>query len=398
MSAFALLACVVLAQPAQPPQSLLHRLIPSPTRANGYEEFLAAADVVSNAEVKLAADRALEPNATLEHARKLSRLAKPAFDLVRRGLQKPVVDPRAGRELSVDTLFPELPAFRTLTRAYAKEMYVQFADGSPRVAVQRGLEGLSFAQRVDGFTVIQLLVASAMQAVILAEFDRNLAHVPEVETQSIIGHVADALDRGARWPVAMATEMEFFRNSVRSFGAGKLELGSLLVGDQDPVEWIAELDKLDARGKANVARNVEAVLGDRLGWIEALGRSPESDWFVSPQDFKTGDPVADQLADLFVVNTSMLAVSDARIRTQLRLLRLHAAVTQFRWRNLRLPSSLDELGHPEWVADPLSQKPFAYRRTGSGGYELYSEGARQTGRIDLRYVRLSPDSTATGEP
>lgn len=175
-------------------------------------------------------------------------------------------------------------------------------------------------------------------------------------------------------------------------------MGSLLGGEPEPDELADQLGKMDARSRANLARSFEAVLDDRLRWIETLAKAPESEWFVTLPEFKTGDPLVDGLVDAFFIDATQIASSDARIRTQLRLLRLHAAVIQFRWRTLRLPSSLDELGQPDWVADPLSGKPFAYRRIGPSGYYLYSDGSRQTGRIDLRYMRPSSDSSAPGEP
>ncbi len=78
-------------------------------------------------------------------------------------------------------------------------------------------------------------------------------------------------------------------------------------------------------------------------------------------------------------------VAILRHRAQLRLLRLHARIIQYRWETGGLPKTLEELKLPkDETADPLSGKPFQYLpkdRT----YRLLSLGIPETGEIELRY-------------
>ncbi|RYG36855.1 hypothetical protein EON81_08420 [bacterium] len=69
--------------------------------------------------------------------------------------------------------------------------------------------------------------------------------------------------------------------------------------------------------------------------------------------------------------------------TQLRLLRLHAQIRAFRWRQDRWPRSLGEATGGN-VSDPIANKPFTYRLEG-GSYLLRSEGWPGMGPIELRY-------------
>lgn len=350
-----------------------------------------AADIFSRADVREASDAASEAGSSLDKARRLSRLAQRAFQLVHQGLGKPIRDPRDPKSFDANTIFPELPSFRSIARAYSKDMYALFADGQPNAAVQRGLEALRFSQQIDGFTLIQMLVSVSMQSIVLAEFDRDMALIPEVQTQNIIDLVTESVEQEPMWVTATLYEDEYSRRFLRDYASGTVHLTDIVVPDPEVDETCKELDGLDRRARADLARRVEAILDDRVRLVRDVGGQPESEWFIEFAGGSTGDRLLDFLSQVLHVPIAQSQTTEARLRTQLRLLRLHAAIAQFRWRNVRLPSSLDELRQPEYVADPLSQKPFLYRRLAGDTYELYSEGVRQTGRIDLRYVRQAPE-------
>lgn len=67
-------------------------------------------------------------------------------------------------------------------------------------------------------------------------------------------------------------------------------------------------------------------------------------------------------------------------REKARLFVVHAELASYLARNGRLPTSLAAVGSP---ADPLSCKPYDYRRTGPKTYTLAAVGVPGLGRIDM---------------
>ena len=97
-------------------------VIPQVTGKNGYEELVAAGDLLDGSRRwKQVED---DPKATL--ATKRAVLSEPqvaqALRLLRAGLQTPVGSPR--EKTNFDTLLPELREFRSLGRLLAVQQYV----------------------------------------------------------------------------------------------------------------------------------------------------------------------------------------------------------------------------------------------------------------------------------
>src|SRR5262249_40593901 len=113
-----------------PEPSLFSQIILKPTGQNGYEEFVAAADLVRQSAPRV--DIAVGGTLKQKRAALADRNCARALELLRRGMQKPVVLPRT----SVDwgTTGPELTHFRRLGRLLQVEQYVLFSQGRTRQA------------------------------------------------------------------------------------------------------------------------------------------------------------------------------------------------------------------------------------------------------------------------
>lgn len=387
------------AEPPDPPRSLLRQVVPRPTGQNGYEEFLAAADIVSSPRVREALAAWDVHRADLSHARQVAQLAQPAFALVRQGLRKPVFEPRG--QLDFTMRFPELPGFRALARAYSAEVWVRFADGEPRLAVRAAVEGLRFSRAISCSLLIHDLVSLACKAILFAELESHIAHIPEPDAALLTSLVDELLAGEPLWLAVASREAELAMRMLTGF----------METPEDPAfEWMLDpefgvlppeaeaLPRAAPARKAAVQRDFAAHLGFVLAQLRERASKPEAEWLVPPGTFGASEPVTQFFAGSFEVFHALPA-SQARVRTQLRLLRLHAGITQFRWQHRRLPRDLAELGQPAWLEDPLSGEPFQYRIIAGLTYELYSKGAGDIGRVDLRYVRpRPPEDEEPGHP
>ena len=78
-------------------------------------------------------------------------------------------------------------------------------------------------------------------------------------------------------------------------------------------------------------------------------------------------------------------IAGLRSRTQLRLLRLHAKVIEYRWEHEQLPESLKAAVSDGTEIDPLSGEAFVFERPGVASYRIYGKGMPGVGEIELRY-------------
>ena len=190
--------------------SLLAKLVHSPTGKNGYEDYLRAGDLAGSElwgkyenwiayqrQLVRSASRGPEdkpemPEVPLGVSPGMTELAvrKVANDhlggvcaVIELGNRKPVSDPRASYSMS--TPIPELGRFKMLAKIYANRAHVEFADGRSGLAVKDLIEGMKFARGLFGSTVISSLVSIAIQAIMLAEFQEHLGQLSLTDAQLI---------------------------------------------------------------------------------------------------------------------------------------------------------------------------------------------------------------------
>ena len=122
------------------------------------------------------------------------------------------------------------------------------------------------------------------------------------------------------------------------------------------------------------------------------------------------DPVASK-SDLSISNLALIVVNAlqgkaiktqyanavAKGRIQLRLLRLHAQVIEYKWQHNKLPTKLEDFAKDHAGFDPIANEPFHYELK-DGSYRIYSMGIPGLGRMELRYRNTVPPKPSPDNP
>jgi hypothetical protein len=181
------------------PPPIFPKLFPKPTGQNGYEEFVMAADLINSSRVWQEYERVYfdHPGPTLIMKRRVlfDPTVQRALTLIRAGLRKRIQSPRPYPELQ--TLVPELPAFRSLGRLLGVEMSVNFADGRNSQAIECLRDALMFGYRIQAGTLFSGVVGLYVDDVALREFGDHL-NVRRVRWASLLADQPGRLRAMAR--------------------------------------------------------------------------------------------------------------------------------------------------------------------------------------------------------
>ncbi len=382
MWSFLLVAALV--QQGQKPGPIFQQVIPNPTGENGYEEFVMAAEMVTNSrEFQMTQDVENGP-ITLKQKRAAVTANKKALDLLRFGLQKKSFQPRT--EMTAATLLPEFAQFRNMARMLAMEQQVFLADGSLPLALDSLRDGLLFSHRFQSHILIGGLVGLACTSIIMRPISLHLEQLDYQHCNRLIEHVKTVLEEPS--PELSLVEGEAkFADEELSDPKTLLENLPYLAGPEEvslrkAAEAGPEYFEQEAGRARLIARDYFATIRAELG---------KSIWErnIPAMSAAENDPLANQIAAMFLpaftVAFSRFAESDARVR----LLATHAGILAHRWWFGELPSSLDVLKLGDLAIDPFSGKPFVYKPSG-WNYKLYSVGADKTdndGNDDLFLTR-----------
>ncbi|MBS1722194.1 MAG: hypothetical protein JSS66_04205 [Armatimonadetes bacterium] len=387
-----LCAALALCFLGQEPPSLYSALVPNPTGKNGYEEYLAAADMVRTAEFKSALDlldQAKPGNTNLLSLKRKAVAAAPKVrDLMRAAALKQVVDPRSA--YSLETTFYEFSYFRRVQRLLGIQAGIQFVDGEPKQAVDTIGSMISFSFGLENTGVlISFLVGLANQDMALKGIVDNMEQIPLPSTMQLskladVGLALNPIERSMK--IESVSCAESFARLLKN----RSSLAEIMTeGAESPLfKQVGALSDPDFR--AAVSRAEELVVGHNAA-IARIAATPETQWKQLLTDETTrldSEPnmVARGLAELFIVPAQQILRNEARRRVQLRLLKVHMMVRAYKLNAQALPVTLDVLNDQALVRDPLTGKPFVYERKGEK-YELYSPGIFDGGRIDLSIQR-----------
>lgn len=408
-----------------PDEGSYHKLFPHPTGQNGYEDYVMAGDLLTSPRAEMllnwtphqyagmlehiqslkAQGEPPEPNlnqATLEFAASLTNKTQlevwqleekelgRALVYIQNGNMKPIEDPR--QDLTSNTLFLESRGFKRIAQFAKQVSFVDFANGRSSDGLAPVTAAFIQANRTNQRTMICMLVGAASQSTLFGAMDQtrlswSMANAKQVES---------LCDQLLAQPTPMRTVMQgeyaFALSAVKDvFRAGasgqQAELGehddhalraiSLLQGEQR--DQFVQL--YAGQVKAQYEEIIRRFEGDEARWIEPIEDKP-----VSAPSGTSLQELAEHLADLVQPTFSQVGVVLARQRTQVRLLRLHAKITQYRWGTGRLPKTLAEVATPTELHDPFSKSAFQYELNETGGYRLYSMGFKGSrGEIDLAY-------------
>jgi hypothetical protein len=328
-------------------------------------------------------------------------------EMVRKGNSKPIESVHP--DLNVETLYPELAEFKTLIKFFALESYVEFADGRSASGTDTLIVALKMANRLPQESFISRLVTIAMNAIILAEFEKHLEQLSANDVRAVMTCLLDQKEWESGLLAALQGEVRFCAATMKMMREqpAKGDLTGLapdgaekLFAAMKPGDWSAFVSSFEDTAKARMQVAQEVLKASEASWFKELkdqGWSERDEDPPAPRSIvEAGEQSGTAMTDL-VPN---IAGAEAKYRTQLRLLKLHMRILDYKWRMGKMPERLELAAPPEEIQDTFGGGEFQYVPDAFGHWQLYSKGFRNTGRLDLRY-RRDPNAAATrdsGDP
>lgn len=403
------------------PSSYFRQHFPNPTGANAYEEYLSAVDAVSDPAFDgylafINGDWRLEPrkdplppglrttSSPLQARREFVRRYGAVVDLVRAGNRKPALPYRT---LGFDSNMSELIHYRRLARLYDSAAVVALADGRSDEATALLLDVIVFGRKIGQETLIGNLVGIACQTIALGRFASSLGQVSIIDARRIRQICDVILAQPEPLITAILSERDFMLRDAK----GLLDyaiVGTIpghRTGGTPPTILDAErrslLEFLAKLGPGD-RRRFEVLVAERIairteGPMRVL-RGPERDWLAyrdepdpEPQPgVYTVEEAVSAAIGMFSPIYEATIKATVRVRTQLRLLRLHAMIVEFKWEQERLPRSLAEAIPPDDLLDPCTGEPFQVEFSGTG-YRLFAKSDGQEIELRLRPRQIPDD-------
>ena len=405
-----------LPMPAKPPKSVYAEIVKNPTGENGYEDYLRAADALNDPgfaemtrvidQVRLTANRPPSTGdpipdwASGKSVLDLERIRASKYEVllnwIKDGNSKRVYDPRESHTPA--TIYRELAYFKRIVRFGCSVARVHFADDDPAGATTILVDEFEFAHNIRQKTSNSDLAGIACESIVFAALEPRLSAIGEGSWSQITDIARRALTMKPPFIQAIPTEKKLQADFMRELF-------------KDPKKWandwgftdaeaIGKLQAMPSDKRRDLEQKMEAKNNEMFDNWGLILEKPESEWMLDeppadPSDSITPEMFANGLADMLVMPGPQILHAEARNRTQIRLLYLHGLIQEFRMKYDQLPKDLDELKTPAATYDPLSKTKFVYEINGAN-YELYSKGAGDTGRIDLKWRR--PPSASSNKP
>ena len=401
------------AQASQTPQetpSLFQEVVPDPTGRNGYEEFVQAAQLISqNATLEGLSKASLQavqsdpnnPNRpkthqpfpiTLTRKRALLEVSEctKALALLRQGLRKPILPTSP---INIGSPHPEVQAFYRLVQLLVVEQYVLLANGRTRDTVASLNDGLQFCSRIQVATTDTWASEFTLKTII-ESFALHLSQLNATDCDVLLHLCLDWL-RGPN-PAAVVLQLQWkaCKEALERVKAkpalllswwpdevGTPEQDLADMADSNPAGFNAEFDRAETFVDTYYNHALEQL--NRPAWERTAVFVPDD------------TSIARRLAYSLCYSDNMNLLLDTFTKSQARvtLLACHAAIRRYLWEFDRLPASLEELHLQDYARDPFTGKPLHYRIQGRD-YALGSSGppARQQnpnavdGRIPLTLI------------
>jgi hypothetical protein len=394
---------------------------PRPTGQNGYEDIVAAADLIRD---NAALDAALAPDATLMQKRAVlaSSVCRQALALARQGLARPILtspllatgnSDAPGEATSSQRR--DMPLVARLGGLFVVEQYVLAADGRAGAAVDSFNDTLRLTDAVRGDGGLASLYAAQIDQASLEAIACHMAQWSWKDCDRLLALIQQRL---RAWPdLGIAAlegdrrqrlaRLDSVRTTLEAITPATLEAALHRDGGGDTSGTISALYQrwIALGAEPDRHRAAFAALRDRLQRIyqrleaanpyqasppEMLGTAVPSAAATADQAdtaMDGADRAVTDFVDAYLVVTlpdlSRVRSHFAREDVSLRLLAVHAALRRYRWEYGHLPASLTDLPLPAALAtDPCSGGSWQYRRSAdAAGYTLSSVGQR-TARPD----------------
>jgi hypothetical protein len=351
--------------------------IDEPTGTNGLEEAAAACYLHEKRGLDNLVNRHLAGDADNKELLAYTEKFEELIPYIDASISKPWTH-------KVDGVADNLPAIRNLRILNSgSQMYAlaQFLQGNPNRGAASLLRSLRLSRKSGELAFPMGTIASVSSASrVLAEYAVQLDRLPaagletlvfEVDRQLQMNHAARSF-RGMGMvfqsgleDIAAVRAEEHFRNYLESANLGDVS--------DDEVRFVfEEIAAKDAQASHICASEPEHK------WQSMLRQSDDAP--------KRGSKDQQRLFDMFQSDRAGVGLIAARMRTQLRILRLSALVRLYELQTGDLPDSLSELDGQEAVYDPLANAPFSYSKNHERFSILSQEGATG-GQIGITYTR-----------
>jgi len=402
----------------EPPKTLFQQYIKEPTGNSAFEDYLRAADALNTPEY-LEMGRAINilqgyypgetdiENKLPDWAKNKSsldiermRVAKfePVLKWIEEGNRKPLAIPADCQ----DPLMPMqwLARYKTISKFSASAARVHLADDDPAGAARILSEDLKFAQKIRSANLISDLVGIACQSIDLAVIEVNLTNFGESDWSLLIDTADEFLRELPPLAAAYPKELTSYPAMIRTAIKEASEFDPSQQTDEfDPNDYskvAPEIKKMSPDQREQLAKDTYAFVAQQINESVKALSLPEGKWPWPDQPQPTPpSPLIGAMSDASTPVMEQVFVAEARNRVQIRLFLLHGLIQSYRWRNNRLPRTLDELGEKNAILDQLAGGKFMYEIDGPA-YHLFSRGRGDTQKIELR--RRTSTSAGRGDP
>ncbi len=403
---FILVAALALSQ-----GSLLSRIVTHPDAANGYEDYLRAAELLdsrsfdeyltwqgyvfsgrSSTEVPPRPSEVQENDPDLTIRERMVERFGQALQVLASGNKKVIYDPR--EQYRPETTFPEFYRFKSLARLESAAMHVAFSKGRSDEATADLLDGLGFANRVGCGPIISRLVGVACEAILTRTLNEHLPQLSLDDATKIhafadqLLEASDIRSAPLRRDAKMSTDaIDVYLSDPKNAPWGP---------DVELIRVTPEISKLSPSEREQLKAGVVARVSRDASRVATLLDEPEENWLPGISQLPDVDDgtLAGKVASRLEVDYNRIVQLEARTRVRTRLLRLTAMIIECRWLNGKLPDRLEQFASPEDRRDRISGKDFVYRRDGIW-FTLTSPGFGDYHNISLQG---SPQDVAVDQP
>ena len=347
--------------------SLRQQLFPIPTGHNGWEVVCDVAD-------KLTGDLLKFEELTRANKANISSVSRYFADSSARNVVRllldtermPFVSPRTS--VNLETLFPDLAAFRQVVRFISVAMFHAAGTGRSRECARLVNVGMRIAIAPAPDVLIGTLVSIACQSIIL----RQIVSLAPLIDADDLDAIAKVLHQGvtsrAGYAAAFQSEYRFFISTVGNLETSNLDLAG---PDEDAKRLYDELARNKARfeaAKSDALDYARAQLADILRIVEDPMR----------YDAKIREP---QNQDSRLITNILLPVSMPSLGrvlallTEVRMTGLYCSAWAYRKRTLTWPARLDEFAPRDLVKEIVSDQALILEQSpGFDGIRIRSSG------------------------
>ena len=352
----------------QDSDSLLKQLFPNPTGNNAWEVICGVSIRLTGDSLKLdELTRATNTNIVSVSNYFADARARQLVRILLTTERMPFVSPRTN--VTAETLYPDLAAFRKVARFISIAMFHAAATGRSRECAQLFRAGMRIALAPASEILIGALVSLACQALLLRQMVVLAPLLNADDLDSIAKVLQQSVTNRSPYASAFQSEYKFCISTV-----GQIETTNLfdLAGPEDGekqqyLELAANKARFDA-AKSDALDCVRTELGEILRCIENPLRYDAK--VCQPQNLD-----ARLIAGVILPVTMGTLGRVFALLTELRMLGLYCSAWAFRKRTLSWPARLGDVAPRDLCKEVVSDKALVLEKSpGFDAIRIRSEG------------------------